>query len=277
MTRALVITGGHPFDDAAFSAVLDDLASTGDVEVTRAGQPEAQACFAAERAAGFDVFVMYDMPGVRFAGGGQPVELVEPPASFVADAVALLDAGKGMVFLHHAIAGWAAWEEWAHVIGGRFHYRPSELDGVAYPDSGYRHHVTHAVDVVADHRVTGGVPASFEITDELYLAPVLEQAVEPLLRSRHRFTDDGFFSADLAVRGRRDARDGWTHPAGSDLVGWVKHAGRSPVVYLQFGDGPASYAHPVFRQLLANAVAWAASPGAHEWARARRAQRGTFA
>ena len=38
-----------------------------------------------------------------------------------------------------------------------------------------------------------GVAASFEITDEVYLYPVDEAHVTPLMRSRHRFTDDGFY------------------------------------------------------------------------------------
>ena len=54
-----------------------------------------------------------------------------------------------------------------------------------------------------------------------------------------------FWSADLAIRGRRDSNDGWSHPPGSDLVAWVTSAGRSPITYLQFGDGPADLRRPV--------------------------------
>ncbi|MGV0036659.1 MAG: hypothetical protein ACNYPE_17540 [Candidatus Azotimanducaceae bacterium WSBS_2022_MAG_OTU7] len=45
----------------------------------------------------------------------------------------LLEAGKGMVFMHHA-AGWPAWEEYAEIIGGRFLYLPDTLRGSHRPD-----------------------------------------------------------------------------------------------------------------------------------------------
>jgi type 1 glutamine amidotransferase len=202
----------------------------------------------------------------------------EPPPSFVDGARALLDTGKGMVFLHHALAGWPAWEEWAHVVGGRFHYQPAALDGVDYPDSGYHHDVTHTVEVVdPDHPIAAGLPASFAITDEVYLAPVFEDDVEPVLASAHTFSDGNFWSADLAIRGRRYAREGWSHPPGSNLVGWVKHAGRSPVAYIQFGDGADTYADPNYRRVLANAVDWAGGADAHAWAAERRERTGRWA
>ena len=176
-----------------------------------------------------------------------------------------------MVFLHHAVAGWPAWEDYAHIVGGRFHYQPALLDGVAYPDSGYRFDVAHRVEVIDPaHPICEGLGDGFTITDELYLFPVLTDEVVPLLRTTHAVDDPSqFWSSDLAIRGRRDANDGWTHPQGSDLVGWVKHSGNSPVAYLQFGDGPQTYADTNYRRVLANAIAWASSDAAHMWARAR--------
>ncbi len=266
-TRVLLVTKGHPFAREPFFEVFD---ANPDIEWTHVEQPAARALFHPDRAEPFDVFVCYDMAGIRFTGGDPPIETETPPPSYCRDFADLLDAGKGFVFLHHAIAGWPAWPDYAEIVGGRFHYQPAELRGTTWPASGYRHDVTHRVEVVdPDHPITEGLGGGFEITDELYLAPVFEDSVEPLLRSTHRFVADGFYSADLAIRGTRNSNEGWTHPPGSDLVGWAKHAGRSPVAYLQFGDGPATYADPSYRRVLANAVAWAASPTAHEWASRR--------
>lgn len=280
MAHLLLITKGHPFDKAAFFAVFDAMVADPDCVVTRythVEQPAARAFFDPVLAEPYDVFVMYDMPGITFTGGEPPAIFEEPPASLVEGTHALLEAGKGMVFLHHAVAGWPAWPEWAEIVGGRFHYQPASLRGTAYPDSGYHHDVTHTVEVVApDHPITAGLPTTFEITDEVYLAPVFEDSVEPILRSRHTFTDDHFWSADLAIRGTRYSRDGWSHPAGSDLVGWVKHAGRSPVAYIQFGDGAATYADPNCRRVIANSILWAVSDDAHTWAAARRERTGRF-
>ena len=176
---------------------------------------------------------------------------------------------KRQVFLHHALAGWPTWERHAEVLGGRFHYQQARLRGVDWPASGYRHDVEQTVTVVdGDHPVCAGLPSAFRVTDEAYLCPVFEDEVVPLLRSDHAFESSGFWSADLAIRGRRDENDGWTHPVGSDLVGWATAHGRSPIVYLQFGDGPTAHADEHVRRLLTNAVVWVASAGAREWAAA---------
>ena len=259
--RVGVITRGHPFAAEPFFAMIDAVGDlvAGGVEWTHVEHPQALELVEPGRADDFDVFVMYDMPGITFTGGEPPVVFDEPPAAYRQAYVDLLERGKGMVFLHHAIAGWPAWPEYAEIIGGRFHYQPAELGAVSYPDSGYRHDVTHEVEVVAtDHPVCAGLPLAFEITDEVYLFPVFEDSVVPLLRSRHRFTADGFYSADLAIRGQRNANSGWSHPDGSDLVAWTNSRPNSPVVYIQFGDGPQTYADPNYRQVVANAITWAA-------------------
>jgi len=137
---------------------------------------------------------------------------------------------------------------------------PGELRGQPRQDSGYRHAVTHTVDVVDDHPVTNGVPSSFEITDELYLYEVFEDDVQPLLRSRHAFVAENFYSATAAVRdGKMFNNEGWQHAPGSNLIGWTRTVGTSRIVYLQCGDDPVAYANPHFRRLLANAIQWVSS------------------
>ena len=78
------------------------------------------------------------------------------------------------------------------------------------------------------------------------------------MRSRHTFEAQNFYSADRAIRGERNVNDGWAHPPGSNLVAWTNSRPNSPVVYLQFGDGPQTYADPNYQQVLANAIRWAA-------------------
>lgn len=257
----LVVTGGHPFDAEPFFAVFDALEG---IAWSPADAP----------ATGHDVVVFYDMPGLRFTRGDPPVELVAPTAAQQQTIRDLCDGTTGLVFLHHAIAGWPAWEEYATLIGGRFHYRPASLGGVDYPDSGYRFDVRHTVEVIdPTHPVCAGLGSGFEIVDELYCFPVLTDTVTPLMRTRFPVHDSSrFSSADLAIRGRRGANDDWTHPPGSDLVAWAKTAGHSPAVYLQFGDGPATYADPSYRRALSNAISWVdsqRSPAVHSWPAAR--------
>ncbi|HUS41758.1 MAG TPA: ThuA domain-containing protein [Ilumatobacteraceae bacterium] len=255
--RVAVVTKGHPFDGPAFFDVFESMEG---IDWTRVEQPEALELVEPARAADFDVFVMYDMPGVVFGRSDPPAEFSDPPEGYPDKFRSLLNEGKGMVFLHHAIAGWPAWEGYADIVGGRFHYQPAVLGGVAYPDSGYRHDVTHTVEVLdTSHPICEGVDPTFEITDELYLFPVFEDRVQPLMRSTYDFVDTNFYSADLAIRGSRNDRAGWSHPPGSDLVAWTTTVGRSPIAYLQFGDGPNTYADPTYRRILANSINWAAT------------------
>lgn len=257
MIRVAVVTKGHPFEQDPFFAVFDAMDG---VDWTHVEHPDALDLVQPERAADFDVFVMYDMPGITFTRSEPPIEFPEPPDGYREAFRALLDAGKPMIFMHHAVAGWPAWEEYAHIVGGRFHYQPATLGDVGYPDSGYRHDVTHTVEVLdADHPICAGLDTTFQITDELYLFPVFVDEVTPLMRSRHSFVDSNFYSADRAIRGDRNSSDGWSHPPGSDLVAWTKTVGASPIAYIQFGDGPQTYADENYRRVLANAIRWAAT------------------
>jgi type 1 glutamine amidotransferase len=215
--------------------------------------------------AGFDALVLYDMPGLDFrAARPNRPGLVEPPAFLKEGFRRLLESGKGVVALHHAIAAWPAWPDYAEWLGGRFLYRAAPLRGIARPDSGYRHDVAYEAEgLVTGHPVLAGLPERFPITDEVYLYEVFAEAVQPLLRARHNFVAENFYSAELAVaQGRLYDNKGWSHPPGPDLIGWVKRAINSPLVYLQPGDGPATYANPHYRRLLANAIRWVASPAA---------------
>jgi len=253
--RTLVITKGHPFEREPFFAMFDSV--TG-VEWTHVEHPAAAAVFEPEYARQFDAFVFYDMPGIRFTGQGP--EFFEPTPRFKENLFALTKLGKGFVFLHHAIAGWPAWPEYAEIVGGRFLYLPAPLRNTPRVDSGYRHGVTHAVSRVGSHPVTDGVPATFEITDELYLYEVFEDSVTPILTSNYGFESRNFYSAAKVVLERKMYdNEGWMHPRGSNLVGWTKHFDASRVVYLQCGDDPVAYANPHYRRLITNAIRWVAT------------------
>lgn len=74
--------------------------------------------------------------------------------------------GTGLVFLHHALASWPAWEGYAELVGGRYHFWPGTLRGTDRPDSGYLHDAEHRVTVLApDHPVSRGVDAAFSLRD----------------------------------------------------------------------------------------------------------------
>ncbi len=259
MCEILLVTKGHPYEREPFYAMFEQMPK---VNWTLVEQPAAQALFSLEEAGAYDAFVCYDMPGIQFQADGPPL-FIEPSARYKQNFLELLEAGHGFVFLHHAIAGWPAWPEYAEILGGRFLYLPGELRGTARQDSGYRHGVEHRVQVLADHPVTAGVASEFEITDELYLYEVFEDSVEPLLASGHQFTQDNFYSAAKVVtEGKMFDNEGWAHAPGSNLIGWTKSYGNSRIVYLQCGDDPVAYANPHFQQLLGNAIHWVSEASA---------------
>jgi type 1 glutamine amidotransferase len=252
--NALLVTKGHPFPRDPFHALFEGWP---DIACTAVEQPAAQAFFNPERGADWDAFVLYDMPGIEFRPGGPRFH--DPPAAYVEGFTRLLDQGHGFVFLHHAIAGWPTWPEYAEMLGGRFLYAPGEVRGVSLPDSGYRHGVTHRVRAeLPDHPVLEGLAGGFEIEDELYLFHVFEDDVTPLLRSDARFSDDEFYSAALALEGRMFSNEGWSHPPGSNLIAWTRRHRNSAIVYIACGDGPAAYQNPALRTLIGNAIRWVA-------------------
>lgn len=263
--NVLVAAKGHPYLRDPFMAMFDEMEG---VSASLVEQPAAMRLMNPESLKGIDALVLYDMPGLNFGAPNGPA-FVEPDEAFKRGFRAMLDAGVGVVALHHAIAGWPAWEEYAEILGGRFLYKPGTLRGTPRPDSGYRHDVTHEIAAAAPgHPVLEGLPDRFTLTDELYLFEVFEDSVTPLLRSGHGFTRDNFYSASLAVSGTMFSNEGWSHDDGSNLVGWVKRARKSPLVYLQPGDGPATYDDANYRRLIANAIQWVASDEAKAWAKA---------
>lgn len=266
--QLLVTARGHPYERDAFCALFDPLA---DFSWSLVEQPAAQHLFTPAMKDNFVACVCYDMPGVDFTAEDPP-GVIPPSEGYKRGFLDLLEAGMGFVFLHHSIAAWPAWEEYAEIVGGRFHYKPAQLRGEAWPDSGYRHQVDHQISVMAEHPVTQGLPATFRITDELYLGAVFTDDVIPLLQSDYEFTDGNFYSASQAVQGKLNSREGWSHPSGSPLVGWMKSYRNSPIVYLQCGDDPVAYANENFQRLLHNAIRWVASEEAHLWARLRNQQ-----
>lgn len=251
--EVLLITGGHAFNREPFLAAWQ---SEHGLHVTHLEHPAATDAIASGRAAEFDAVVFYDMPGVDSRGPAKPTRL---PPGVQEGFERLTRSGMGLVFLHHALASWPAWEGYAELVGGRYHFWPGRLRGVDWPDSGYLHDTAHELTVVAgDHPVTAGVARTFTVHDELFLCAVLEDSVTPLVRSGFDFRAEYFYSTGRAMRGHMYDREGWSHPHGSNTVGWVREQDAARVVYIQPGDGVGSYGNPNIRRLWFNGVRWAA-------------------
>lgn len=270
--QVLVVTKGHPYDYNGFHAMFDE---NKDIVHTCVEQPAAQVILRPENVAGYDAIVFYDMWGITMDPTSS--DSAEPPADYVKSIEALLDAGKGLVLLNHALVQWPLWPLWREITGTTFRLSEGVVDGKHVPGSGYRggggephRNATHHLSVVdPNHPVTRGLGTGFEITDELYLrtpTPVSPDIV-PLLVSDYPFTQANFNPPPLTTP---EEQAHWSHPDGNNVIVWAKRTRNSPVVASEAGDGPVAYGNPAFRTLLNNAIHWVASDEAKAWARAGR-------
>jgi len=263
--RVLVLTGGHRVDVDALLGMVAAIAAERQWQWAHAVQPSALAWL--RPGTPWDVLLCHDLPGLHLRRGVPPAP--QGPSPAVAAAItAMLAEGIGVVATHHALAGWPAWDGWAEALGGRFLYAPGPLHDEPWPSSGTRLTSYTARPVALGHPVCAGLDA-FELSDELYCCPVLEDRVVPLLRhdadvAPQRYTR----TYEHVVLGEAAAPDCTGHPPASDLVAWATAAGPSPVVYVQPGDSAATFVVPGYRQLLGNAVDWVASLDARVWASA---------
>jgi type 1 glutamine amidotransferase len=265
--NVLVATRGHPFSRDPFYDIFDSIE---EIQYSTVEHPAAQFMFNPDMAKNFDCYVQYDMPGIQF--GNEDGMYYDPPEFYKEGVRAMGEAGCPFVIMHHCAAAWPTWPEWAELVGGQFLYTPGKSRGVDKPDSGYIIDVPYTVSPAMDHPITAGIEP-FELVDEVYLSEVFEDSIVPLFTSSWEFTQENFYSAANAVlRGELNSNEGCEHEPGSNIVGWIKTYKNSPVVYLQFGDGPATYENPIFRRILAQAIKWASSQEAKDWAQEHNAK-----
>lgn len=209
----LVVTGGHGFDRQPF---FDMFRALPDITFDEVEHPSAHSLLSPGPSRKYDVVVLYDM--------WQPIT-EDARRQFIA----MLESGKGVVALHHALCGYNAWPEYRRIIGGRYRIG-KENDR---QPSVFKHDVDFRVNVRGGHAVTAGIK-DFDVFDETYGDFDVMQGVTPLLMV--------------------------DHPTSGRKVGWAHTYRRSRVVYIQPGHGPQIFGHPMYRKLLSQAIRWAAQP-----------------
>lgn len=214
--RILLVTGGHEYETNQFLQMFRELPG---ITFTHATHPNAHAWLTADRAAAWDVLVLYDMWQ----------DISEQART---DFLARLEEGKGLVVTHHAIANYQKWPEYERIIGAKYYLEPQKRDGVDKARSQWKHDVKFTVDVLApDHPVTRGV-STFEIHDETYNLFDVAPDVQVLL-------------------GTKEATSG-------PKLAWAKDWKKARVVYLQLGHDHLAWDNPSYRRLLSNAILWTA-------------------
>ena len=207
--KALLITGGHDHD-AAFYGIFQ-----GYDELDRLPVLTSATAFKDDIRGKYDVIIMYDFTR----------ELDEPAKQNLRDYV---EAGGGVVVLHHALLnyqGWAWWDD--EVVGGSYRLR---REGNT-PTSAVKDDQQIDAMPVGDHPVTAGL-SPFRIQDEAYKNLRMSPKIRPLLT-----TDN---------------------PTSDHNLAWVGPLEGSKVVAIQLGHGRSAFGHPSYRKLVHNAVTWAA-------------------
>lgn len=214
--RVLLVHGGHDFQTNQF---LELFQQNPEITFTVAQQPQAQRWFSEPRAREYDVAVLYDM-----------WQDISEEAQ--RDFVRLLQQGKGLVALHHSLCSYQKWEEYAKIIGGKYHLEQWSDRGASKPPSTYKHDVDFKVRVAdPNHPVTSGL-SDFTIHDETYGGFEVKPGSHILL------TTD--------------------HPTSTSQIAWTTQYGRARVVYLQLGHDQLAFKDPNYRRLVGQAIRWTA-------------------
>ena len=215
-TRVLLVTGGHDYEREPFLAIFRNIP---EVSFKHAEHPKAQASFEPESAKSYDVLVLYDM-------------WQEMDGATRTNFLNLFKSGKGVVVLHHAIANYNEWDQYAEIIGARYYLRPKKVNGIEKTRSQWLHDVEHTIHIVdPGHPVTNGMK-DFLIHDETYRLFDVDLGVKPLL------------TTEEATSNR--------------VIAWAKEYEKSRVVYIQLGHDHFAFDNPNYRQLVRQAIRWTA-------------------
>ena len=210
--QVAVVTGGHDFDKRPFKDMLKHL----DGMACALLEQKDDAEFLEDISSwDYDVVVLYNMSKKITDKRKQ-------------NFLKLLDKGVGIVVLHHAVANFPDWPEYADIIGAHYYLDDTPPHG----RSQYKHDVTIPVAIAnPDHPVTRGVQP-FELVDEVYSNYDFLPGSEVLLTT--------------------------TQPDSAKVLAHAKTTKNSRLVYIQLGHGPQAFSDKNYLQLLHNAILWTA-------------------
>lgn len=215
--RVLVITSGHGYP-TAFYALLDSL--DGVAWTHAASHAEA---FARPLETRFDAILFHDMHNVTTEQTRQRLQ-------------AFVEAGRGVVSMHHSIVDYTDWPWWyEEVTGGKYFEKAVE----GHTASRYREGVDYTVTPVKgkqNHPVLRGV-GPLLVHDEVYRNMWLSPRIEVLMETGAAENDPP--------------------------VVYVGPHAKARSIYIQPGHSAQTMRDPGFRRLVRNALFWVARQEVH--------------
>jgi type 1 glutamine amidotransferase len=213
--RVMVITGGHSYNKVTFNEMLNSLGEGFTCQV--AEFPSAFEMFNPGNRDKYDVLVFYHMWQ----------KITPEQQKIFSDCI---KSGKPVVALHHSICAFDDWEEYWHILGGKYFHKPTVVGGREYAACSYIHDLHFKANITGNkHPVTKGL-ADFDLFDETYKGYYVEEGVTPLITT--------------------------TEPTSTSIIGWTKKYGKAKIVTLQSGHDSPTFQNPAFRQLLKQAIEW---------------------
>ncbi len=210
----LIVTGGHSYDTLNFNNLF---LSNSEFTFDTVSQPRANHLIAGRKALKYNVIVFYD--------SWQEISDKEK-----AGYLELSEHGKGFLFLHHSLASYQYWDEFAGLRGGRY-YRSDPPDSIK--DMRYKHDLDLSVHVVdPENPVTLGMK-DFTIHDEGYDNIIIEESVTPLLIT--------------------------SNPDCAGIIAWTNKYGNSKVVYLMGGHDSIAFENENYKKLIKNSLHYLAT------------------
>ncbi len=212
--KILIVTGGHDFDRESFFQMFD---SFNNLTYTELMHPEARVQLGNVDLNSFDAVVFYDMP--------KTITDEEKKSYY-----RLLNAGKGLLFLHHSICAYQDWPEFESIVGGKYYEKKKDDK---FGTSSYQHDVDFNVKIVqSSHPVTKGMK-NFVLHDEVYGNLEVISEIYPLLSTNH--------------------------PKSNVLIGWTLKRENSKIVFIQPGHDKNSFTNSDYRQLIKQALSYITS------------------
>ncbi len=210
--RVLVVTGGHSYDPSFYELFA------GQAGVQWSHAASQKEAFTKDMQDRWDVLVLYDM--YNQIGDAEQANLRR-----------YVEAGKGVVALHHSIVDYTSWPWWyEEVIGGKYFEKPE----AGHPASHYKDDVPMIVRPVRgmeQHPIVRGL-GELVTVDECYRGMWHSPRITVLMETGNQWND-----RPVVYLG--------PHP-------------NARTVYIQLGHGPFAYRHPGYRTLLRNAILWSA-------------------
>ena len=138
-----------------------------------------------------------------------------------------LEAGKGLIVLHHALGNYNEWEWWwREVVGGKYQMQTAN----GFEKSGFKQGEKISMETTAQHELTAAI-GNVSLLDETYKDLWLSDQIQVLYETNN--------------------------PTSDGPVVWIGPYTKSRILVIQPGHASSAHENPDYRELLYQGIIWA--------------------